>query len=206
MFLAWGMSARAAPPALSADQQRRVDAGEIVLLDTLPPGAGKSSDGGTAIALVAAPAAVVWDILVDVRNHPAIYPRVVHAEPTRVDARHVRVRYTLAVGPFPVVLHVDKYPDPARRRVEWRLAEDRPSRLFSENSGYWQVDALGDCALVTYAVATRTLFPAFLTRGAQRDSLVATVEAVRRKAREVVSHATRCSTVHSLDDKAELAL
>jgi hypothetical protein len=179
VVLTGGTSAWAASPTLSADQQRRLDAGEVVLLDVLPPGASESAQGGTAVALVCAPPAAVWDVLVDWRNHPALYPRVTRAEVTQTDPPRVRVRYTLAIGPFSFDVYMDKYPDAARRRVTWRLAEDRPSTFFAESSGYWQVDEAGAESLVTYAVATRTLVPAFLTRGAQRDSLVSTVQALR---------------------------
>jgi hypothetical protein len=182
LVLTGGTPADAASPTLSADQQQRVNGGEVVVLDVLPPGASESAQGGTAVAIVCAPPTAVWAILVDWRNHPTIYPRITHAEVTHADRSRVRVLYTLAIGPLTFDIHMDKYPNEARRRVEWRLAEDRPSRFFTESSGYWQVDDLGAESRVTYAVATRTHLPAFLTRGSQRDSLVATVEALRKRA------------------------
>lgn len=184
LLLTHGAGVWAASPAFSPDQQRRLDAGEVIVLDILPPGASESAQGGTAAAFVCASTAAVWSILVDWRNHPTIYPRVTHAEVTRTDGPRVRVRYTLSIGPFTFDLYMDKHADPARLRVTWQLAEDQPSRFFAENSGYWQVDGAGPGSVVTYAVATRTLLPAFLTRGAQRDSLVTAVEAVRRRAQE----------------------
>jgi hypothetical protein len=69
------------------------------------------------------------------------------------------MRYVLAVGILSFDLHVEKYPDAGRGRVEWRLAEDRPNRLFRESSGYWQLDAAPGSSVVTYAVATRTGVP-----------------------------------------------
>ena len=39
---------------LSDDQQRRLGAGEVIVLDTLPPKAGKPAHGGTALAIVRA--------------------------------------------------------------------------------------------------------------------------------------------------------
>jgi hypothetical protein len=192
VILTGAMPGSAASPTLSADQQRRLEAGEIVLLEALPPGASTSAQGGTAVALVCAPPSVVWDIVVDWRNHPSMYPRVTHAEGTQADPRRLRVRYTLSIGPFSFEVDMDKYPDPAQRRVTWHLAEDRPSTFFSESSGYWQVDAAGTDSRVTYAVATRTLVPAFLTRGSQRDSLVSTVRAVRKLAQQKgTGHDTR---------------
>ena len=175
--LAW-----ATPPPLSADQRQRLDAGEIVLLDALPPAASASAPGGTAVALVCAPPETVWAILVDWPNHPALYPRVTGAEVTQADASRVRVRYTLAIGPLSFEMHLDTHPDAARRRLEWRLAEDQPSRLFSENSGYWQVDELGAGSVVTHAVGTGMRVRAPFTRGSHRDSLVSTIEALRKRA------------------------
>ena len=183
LLLTAGALASGAPPAdLSADDQQRLASGAVIVLDTRPPGASEAADAGTAMGRVAASPEAVWRIIVDYRNHTTIYPRVVSAEVVRADERLVRVHYVLSIGFMSLDLFMDKYPDAARRRVEWRLAEDPPSRFFLENSGYWQVDEAPGGSLVTYAVATRTLLPAFMTRGSQRESLVATVEALRRRA------------------------
>jgi hypothetical protein len=172
----------AASSVLSAEQQRRVEAGEIVLLEALPPGASESAQGGTAVALVCAAPATVWSIVVDWPGHTDLYPRVKTSEVIHADASRVRVHYTIGLGPFSFDAYMDKFPDHARRRSTWRLAEDKPSTMFSESSGYWHVDEAGSRSLVTYAVATRTIVPAFLTRGSQRDSLTATVRSLRKRA------------------------
>jgi hypothetical protein len=183
--LLWSIQATvawAAPPTLSASQRQRLEAGDIVVLDTLPPGTSKSALGGTAVATVCAPVSAVWAILIDWPNHTTIYPRITRAEVTHADPSRVRVHYTLGIGPFSFDIYMDKYPDAAHHRVRWRLAEDQPSRFFSENSGYWQVDEAGAESLVTYAVGTRTIVPDFLTRGSHRDSLISTVENLRKRA------------------------
>lgn len=190
LVLTCGASAWAAPPALSPDQQRRLDAGEIVVLETLPPGASASAQGGTAIARVCAAPGTVWDILVDWPGHTALYPRVTASEVIHRDAARVRVRYTVTIGPFAFDAYIDKYPDAARRRSTWRLAEDRPGSFFSESSGFWQVDEADAGSLVTHGVGTRTIVPAFLTRGSQRESLVSTVKALRARAQK---NATPCA-------------
>jgi hypothetical protein len=172
----------AASPVLSPEQQRRVDAGEIVVLEALPPGASASAQGGTAVALVCAAPATVWGIVVDWPGHTDLYPRIKTSEVIHQDASRVRVHYTIGLGPFSFDAYMDKFPDPARRRSTWRLAEDRPSTLFSESSGYWQVEDASGRSQVTYAQATRTIVPAFLTRGSQRDSLTSTVQSLRRRA------------------------
>jgi hypothetical protein len=79
---------------------------------------------------------------------------------------------------------MDKYPNPERRRIEWQLAEGRGHGMFRENSGYWQVDEADRSTLVTYAIAVRTLLPAFVTMGAERDSLLETVTALRKLVEE----------------------
>jgi hypothetical protein len=189
LCLAHLTAAGATPPALSVEQQRHLDAGEIVLLDTLPPRASASAQGGTAVAVVCAPPAAVWAVLVDWRNHPAIYPRVTRAEVVHADAARVRVRSTLAIGPLSFDVDLDKFPDAERRRVEWRLPPDHSGGFFSESSGYWQVDeAARGASIVTYAVGTRTLAPGFLTRGSHRESLVSAVESLRKQAK----HAAGC--------------
>jgi ribosome-associated toxin RatA of RatAB toxin-antitoxin module len=166
--------------ALSADQQRRVAAGEVVVLDTMPPGATNSAGGGTAVALVRAAPERVWSVLVDYRGHPRYYPRVTSAEVVEADAQHALVRYEVGIGPFSFGFHMIKYPDPVRRRIEWHLDPNRPNNFFRENSGYWQVDPAEGGSLVTYAIAVRTLVPGFFTRGAERQSLVDTIKKLRK--------------------------
>jgi len=186
--LAGGLVTAASPATLrelSEDQRRRLAAGEVILGDTLPPGASESARGGTALALVRASPEQVWHVLVDYPGHSRYYPRVVAAEVVGRDARRVLVRYQVGLGPFSFAFHMDKFPDARRRRIDWHLAEGHSHGLFRENSGYWQVDAAAECAsLVTYAIAVRTLLPAFITRGAEQESLTETVTAMRKLAEE----------------------
>ena len=165
---------------LSVDQQRRVAAGEVVILDILPPGATTSAGGGTAIALVRAAPERVWSVLVDYRGHPRYYPRVVSAEVVEADAQHALVRYEVGIGPFSFGFYMIKYPDPVRRRIDWHLDPNRPNNFFRENSGYWQVEPAEGGSLVIYAIAVRTIVPGFLTHGAERQSLVDTIKKLRK--------------------------
>lgn len=167
---------------LPEDHERRLAAGEIIVLDTLPPGASPQAQGGTAVALVRAPVERVWSILVDYPGHPRFYPRLVSAEVLRASAGHALVRYVAAIGFLSFTFTMDKHQDLARRRIEWQLAEGYPNGLFRENSGYWQVDRRDGASLVTYGLAVRTVLPAFLTRAAERDSLVDTIAGLRRLA------------------------
>jgi ribosome-associated toxin RatA of RatAB toxin-antitoxin module len=177
------LAAAAAPPSQTSDDvRRRLAAGEIVVSEALPPAASATASGGTAVAIVRASPEEVWRVIVDYRGHPRYYPRVTAAEVVESDARHVVVRYRVAVFPFSFGFYMDKYPDPVRRRVEWHLADGRSHGLFRENSGYWQVDVTdaADTSLVTYAIAVRTMLPAWVTGGAERASLIETVTALRK--------------------------
>jgi ribosome-associated toxin RatA of RatAB toxin-antitoxin module len=176
---------------LSADQQQRVAAGEVVVLDTLPPGASKTAGGGTAVALVRAEPDRVWSVLIDYRGHPRYYPRVVSAEVVEADAQHALVRYEVGVGPFSFGFYMMKYPDPVRRRIEWHLDANHPNNFFRENTGYWQVDPAEGGSLVTYAIAVRTILPGFFTRGAERESLVDTIKKLRKVVEDDKGAATR---------------
>ena len=173
-------AAGAAPLGLSADQQHRLAAGEVVVLDTLPPGASTSAGGGTAVGLMRAAPERVWPVLVDYRGHPRYYPRVVSAELIEADAKQALVRYEVGVGPFSFGFHMIKYPDPVRRRIEWHLDAKHANNFFKENSGYWQVDPAEGGSVVTYAIAVRTIVPGFLTGGAERQSLVDTIMRLRK--------------------------
>lgn len=175
-------AAQAAPLPLPDDHERRLAACEIILLDTLPPGASQYAQGGTAVALVRSPVEKIWSILVDYPGHPRFYPRLVSAEILKISERHALVRYVVAIGLLSFRFHMDKYQDAPRRRIEWQLATGHSNGLFRENSGYWQVDGRDGTSLVTYALAVRTVLPAFLTRAAERDSLVDTINGLRRLA------------------------
>lgn len=183
MFVTWGLvlAAATAPSLGLSDEQRyRLAAGDVVLLDVLPPGAGKSARGGTGVAIVRASREEVWRVLVDYRGHSRFYPRVIGVDVVRADERHALVRYEVGIGPLSFAFHMMKYPDPLRHRIEWHLADDHANRLFHENSGYWQVDEATGGSLVTYAIAVRTILPAFATFGTERTSVVDTINGLRK--------------------------
>ena len=175
-----GVATAASPLSLSDDQQHRLAAGDVVVLETLPPGAGKSARGGTGLAVVRASPDQVWRVLIDYRGHVRYYPRVVGVEVLEADERHALVRYEVGIGPLTFSFHMNKYPDPVRRRIEWQLAEGRSNSLFRENSGYWQVDEAIGGTQVIYAIAVRTILPAFATSGTERQSIVDTITSLRK--------------------------
>ncbi len=170
---------------LSAQQQRRLEHGEVVLVDRLPPGGTpRGGQGGTAIALTQASPRAVWQVLVDYPRHSGLYPRVVDAAVLESDGTRALVRYVIEVGPFSFGFHVNNYADEVRGRLVWELARSRENDLFRESWGYWQVDSSPRGTVVTYSMAARTVLPGFLTRGAEREGLVATLEAVRTRAEQ----------------------
>jgi hypothetical protein len=193
VFMALGLAAASgpAPVGLSADQQHRLTAGEVVVLDTLPPGASESARGGTAVALVRAAPERVWPVLVDYRGHPRYYTRVISAELVQADAQHALVRYEVGVGPFSFGFYMIKYPDPVQRRIDWHLDASHANNFFRENTGYWQVDRADAGSLVTYAIAVRTILPGFATLGAERESLVDTIKKLRKLVEDEKGAATR---------------
>lgn len=169
--------------ALSDGQMRRLERGEVVLLDVLPPGpVGSGAQGGTGMIVVRAAPDAVWRVLVDYAGHPGLYPHVVSADVLQRDGWHALVRYTIGVGPFSFAFHIRNYPDESRGRLVFRLAREQSNDLFRENWGYWQVEGHAAGTLLTYAMASRTVLPAFLTRGAERDGLAETLKAVRQRA------------------------
>jgi hypothetical protein len=177
----WASNAN--PLALSREQLERLQRREIVVLEVLPPGgSGQPAQGGTGMAFIRARAETVWRLLVDYPAHRGLYPRVVDAVVVETDDQHAVVRYVVGVGPFSFGFHVDNHADVGRRRIDWRLASERPNDLFRESWGYWHIEARGQDSLLTYAMAARTVLPAFVTRTAERDGLIETLKAVRARA------------------------
>jgi ribosome-associated toxin RatA of RatAB toxin-antitoxin module len=176
-------AASAAPTSSTSDDvRRRLTAGEVVVTDELPPGASSTAHGGTAVAILRATPEQVWRVIVDYAGHPRYYPRVTAADVVEQDERRAIVHYRVTVGPFSFSFYMEKRPDPRRRRVEWHLAEGRPHGLFRENSGYWQISPTddGNASLVTYAIAVRTMLPAFVTAAGESSSLSETMNALRK--------------------------
>lgn len=183
LALSWYPLPVSARPNLPAEERARLDSGEVVLLDRLPPGGGRDAgEGGTALSVVHAAVGAVWRVLLDYPGHAGLYPSVVRADVLESDPSRALVRYVIQVGPFSFGFHVNNYPDLANHRLDWRLAQGRPNGLFRDTWGYWEVQPDGSGALLTYAMGARTVLPKFLTRGAERDGLVETIKAVRERA------------------------
>jgi ribosome-associated toxin RatA of RatAB toxin-antitoxin module len=169
--------------SLSSDQRLRLDRGEVVLVDVLPRGGREPADqGGTALARIQASPDAVWQVLTDYPGHRGLYPRIVSVDVLEADPRRALLRYTLGIGPFSFGFHVSTVLDPARWRISWQLDHGRANNLFRDTWGYWEIEPSGAGVVLTYAMAARTILPAFVTRGIEREGLVETVKAVRERA------------------------
>jgi ribosome-associated toxin RatA of RatAB toxin-antitoxin module len=175
-------STEAKPVGLTTEQLDRLDHGDVVLLDLLPPGDYGGGQGGTAVVRVQATPERVWRVLVDYPRHRGLYPGVVGAEVLESQPDHTLVHYVVGVGPFFFGFHVNNYPDPVRHRLDWRLAQERRNDLFRASWGYWEIEPDRGGVLLIYAMGARTVLPGFLTRGVERDGLVETLKAVRQRA------------------------
>ncbi len=135
-FVVAGWAGPAEPAELSPAQHERLRRGEVVLLDALPAGgSGRPAQGGTGLVVVRAPLEIVWPLLVDYPRHAGLYPYVVRSDVLEATARYTLVRYVVGVGPLSFGFHVSATPYPAQRRIEWRLARERPNGLSGRAGG-----------------------------------------------------------------------
>ncbi len=176
--------ALAAPPALTPSDLARLGRGEIVFKTDLPFADGAASgNGGTAVALLRADVEAVWRILTDFGHYAGLFPRLMESEIINQEGPRARVRFHVAVGLFNFRFTVAQNVLWGERRIQWRLDRSQANDLFYDTWGYWQLDpAPGGQVLVTYAMGSQTVLPAFLTRGSEQDSVVKTISALKARA------------------------
>jgi len=178
--LAWTSSQ---DPELSPEQVSRIDRGEIVLLDALPSGGPDGGgNGGIAFAKVQATPEDIWKLLTSYTDQVGLYPHVIRVEVLEASSVHALVRYVVGVGPFSFGFHINNFPDEPRHHIDYRLDRQRSNGLFRYCWGFWDVQPIGNGSLLVYGLGGRTVLPAFLTRGVERDGLLQTVQAVRARA------------------------
>src|SRR5205809_6745021 len=99
-----GASAQANPVGLSANQLWRLEHGEIVVLDVVPPGGGiwQQGQGGTAVTFVNAFPKTVWRGLVGYPRPPGPYPPATSPEALAADRGRPPRRHAVRVGPPPL--------------------------------------------------------------------------------------------------------
>ncbi len=176
--------ALAGPPALTPSDLARLGRGEIVFKADLPFADGApSGNGGTAVALLEADVETVWRILTDFGHYAGLFPRLRESEVINQEGARARVRFHVAVGLFNFRFTVAQDVSWGERRIQWRLDRSQTNDLFHDTWGYWQLDlAAGGQVLVTYAMGSQTVLPAFLTRGSEQDSVVKTMSALKARA------------------------
>ena len=174
-----------APAALplSPSDLTRLNRGEIVFKSEIPTADGAPrGNGGTAVALVDGDLATVWRILTDFSHYAGLFPRVKESEVVDQHGAQSLVRFHVVAGPFNFrfsVQHVVSWRD---RRIHWRLDQSQSNDLFRDTWGYWQLEPTsGGRVMVTYAMGSQTVLPAFLTRGSEQDSVVKTVAALKTR-------------------------
>lgn len=175
--------ARAASPALSPGDLARLHRGEVVFKDQLPSAEDAPvGNGGTAIALLQADLREVWRILTNFAHYAGLFPRVKESETMEQAGGRTLVRFRVAVGPFSFRFFVTHLVSWEERQIRWRLDRSQANDLFRDTWGYWQLDAVSSgWVLVTYAMGSRTVLPAFLTNRSERESVVKTVAALKAR-------------------------
>jgi len=178
-----GASSAAVPSLLSPGDLARLHDGEIVFKRQLPSAAGAlSGNGGTAFALLHANAEEVWQVLTDFDHYAGLFPRLAESEMVAHSGDRSLVRFRVAVGPFSFRFFVNQVVSQEERQIRWRLDRSQANDLFHDTWGYWRLDpASSGSVLVTYAMGSRTVLPAFMTRGSERESVVKTLAALKAR-------------------------
>jgi ribosome-associated toxin RatA of RatAB toxin-antitoxin module len=175
----------AAPLPLSAGDLARLYEGEIVFRGELPSLAdAPSGNGGTALALLHANSEEVWLVLTDFDHYAGLFPRLAESATVTHSGDRALVRFRVAVGPFSFRFFVNHVVSQEERQIRWRLDRSQANGLFRDTWGYWRLDPASSgsgSVLVTYAMGSRTVLPAFLTRGSERKSVVQTLAALKAR-------------------------
>ena len=172
-----------AAPALTQTDLARLDRGEIVFKGEIPQADGASSgNGGTAHVLIHSDAEAVWRILTDFGHYAGLFPNLSESEVMDQHGAHALIRFRVPVGPFNFGFSVAHVMSWHERMIRWRLDRSQKNDLFRDTWGYWRLDPVpGGRVLVTYAMGSQTVLPAFLTRGAEQESVVKTVAALKAR-------------------------
>lgn len=175
--------APAAAPALSPNDLDRLSRGEILFKDQLPSAGGApTGNGGTAMVVLQADPEEVWRILTDFSHYAGLFPRLKESEVMTQEGAYALIRFRVAVGLFSFRFAVAHFVSREERQIRWRLDRGQANDLFLDTWGYWRLDPLpGGRVLVTYAMGSQTVLPAFLTRGSEQESVVKTVAALKAR-------------------------
>ncbi len=180
------VTAHAGGAELSADELRRLEAGEILTWTWQV--AGRSVPATKAVGLVDAPPAAVWPIIDECARYEDTMPSTLDSEELERQGNHVRCR---GVGdlPFPFsdlptetdAVHTVE-PGKLYRR-EWK----QRSGDFNANEGRWTLVPWGDGSktLATYEAMTepKMAMPDFILRWATESVLPEMIATLREHAK-----------------------
>jgi len=169
-------------PALSADETKQLEKGEVVVRKLEPTG-GKGM-AAMALGIVDAAPAEVWPVVRDCQHYKDFMPRTKHSE--LKEEAGVKLCHVELSLPFPLkdLWSESKSTlteDPPRFRREWTLVHG----TYHRNQGSWTLLPWADGAktLVVYVVDAHpdSLVPDGLARSAQTKSLPDVFVAVRQR-------------------------
>jgi ribosome-associated toxin RatA of RatAB toxin-antitoxin module len=183
-FVAALTVAAAQAGALSADEARRIEAGEVIVTSIAVP--GHSLPRTKVDALIQAPPQAVWAIVQDCANYSRTMPRVLVSEELERNGERVHCRSTIDM-PFPfgdLVADTDglhtAFPDGSYKR-EWK----HRSGDFKTNEGSWTVrpHAAGAATFVTYdaLMEPNVPLPNWILEWAQTSELPSMIEGLRKQ-------------------------
>jgi carbon monoxide dehydrogenase subunit G len=149
--LAGGAAAQRADAPFSAEERRRLVAGELVQRPIARTEGRFHFIGGTSWQRVDAPPARVWRAINDVSNYPVLIPGV---EEARLEAEgeerrvvYLRHRYAMVGAAYYVLVRAD----PAHRTLHFDLDRSRPHDVRA-GRGFLTVDPYRGGSIVTWGV------------------------------------------------------
>ena len=171
----------AAPETLSAEELARVERGEVVVRSL----ATESSSAGRvwAAVAIAAPASVVWDVMVDVEHAPEFVPGLRCARRLEQHGQYEIIEHTVKFSwLLPEVTYRFRADYVPLARIDFR----RVSGDLRALEGTWSLRATPDNAgaIVTYSVYLDPgfLVPQWLVRQSLQRNLPAVLRALRGRA------------------------
>ena len=160
--------------AWTPDQTRRMEAGEVLVLDQAKPGGGKVEAG----TFVKAAPKLVYELVADPKQAVHFSPGLVGADILQDNGATKVVRmHAKQFGIFDDVSELDARYQPYSS-VTWRQLKRKAKTM----SGQWQVEGHGDGTLLTYRldVVLAEPVPSFVTRWFLSSSVPNLLKNVRR--------------------------
>ena len=175
-----GATALAAQESLTPDELARVERGEVIVRSLAVE--GTTAGRVLAAVAIAAPAAAVWEVMVDVEHAPAFVPGLRRARVLEREAAHELIEHTVK---YAVFLPEFTYRYRADYQRPARIDFQRVSGDLRALQGTWTLrpSADGGGTVVVYSVALDPGFfvPQWLVRQSLRKNLPAVLLALRER-------------------------